>query len=45
MVRFKIDSKMIRKSALVQALLFLMFGALTVNLSNAQQDPQYTHYM
>ncbi|RZN78570.1 MAG: type IX secretion system membrane protein PorP/SprF [Winogradskyella sp.] len=36
---------MIRKSALVQALLFLMFGALTVNLSNAQQDPQYTHYM
>lgn len=36
---------MIQKSSLVNGLILLVFGALTINVSFAQQDPQYTQYM
>ena len=36
---------MIQKSSLVKGLILLVFSALTINTSFAQQDPQYTQYM
>ena len=36
---------MIQKSSLVKGLILLVFCALTINTSFAQQDPQYTQYM
>ena len=36
---------MIQKSSLVKGLILLVFCALTINSSFAQQDPQYTQYM